>query len=375
MDLAFSDTQEAIRALCKDLFSKTVTPQSLQELEASGRWLHQGAWDGLVQSELLGLAISEEDGGAGLGLVELCIVLQQIGRHAAPVPYLSSIVTGALPLCEYGTAAQKAAILPSVLAGRTFLSAALVDADSNDSCRPATTAEARSHGWLLRGNKSCVPDIDLATHIIIPARVGAGIGVFLVKKDALDVQTQVSTHGEPLGFLCLDGVPVDETNLLGSLEEGAEVLKWIVQRAMLAQCAIKLGIAESSLFMTAKYTSERKQFGVPVATFQAVSQRAGDAYIDLAAMKVSLWRAAWQLGEGIEADKALSIAMYWAAEAGHNISFSAQHLHAGMGFDRDYPLHRYFLWSKHYEFTLGGANMHLDDLGKIIARQTRANVP
>ena len=111
MDLGFSETQNAIRLLCKDMFSKTVTPESLQKLEAEQRWFHSSAWEGLIQSQLLGLAISEKDGGAGLGLIELCLVLQQIGRHVAPIPFLSSIVTGAMPLSQFGSETQKETLL------------------------------------------------------------------------------------------------------------------------------------------------------------------------------------------------------------------------------------------------------------------------
>jgi len=368
MDLGFNETQNAIRMLCKDLFSKTVTVESLQQLEAENSWFHKKAWDGLIESQLLGLAIPEEDDGAGLGLIELCLVLQQIGRHVAPIPFMSSIVTGAMPLARFGTSTQKKDLLPGLLAGTSFMTAALVDAHSNEPSRPATHAKKEGDTWILDGEKSCVPDIHLATQVIIPARVGEQLGIFLVDTAAIEVSAQESTNGEPLGFLDLSGVSVKDDALLGSLESGADILDWILQRAMLAQCALKLGIAEKSLFMTAEYTSQRKQFGIPVGSFQAVSQRAADAYINLAVMKVALWRAAWQLDTGLDASKAMRIAMYWSAEAGHHVSFSAQHLHGGMGFDRDYPLHRYFLWSKHHEFTLGGANAHLEALGKYVAQ-------
>jgi alkylation response protein AidB-like acyl-CoA dehydrogenase len=142
---------------------------------------------------------------------------------------------------------------------------------------------------------------------------------------------------------------------------------------MLGICALKLGLAEKSLFMTASYTTERKQFGVPIGTFQAVSQRAGDAYIDVAAMRATLWQAAWRLSQGLDAKRELHIAKFWSSEGGHRVAATAQHLHGGMGFDRDYPLHRYFLWGKQLEFSLGGASEHIADLGAHIAATASAS--
>jgi len=370
MDFAFDETQEAIRSLCKDMFSKTVTPESLQALEATGDWIHEEAWQGLVQSELLGLAVAAEDGGAGLGLIELCLVLQQIGRTVAPVPFLSSIMMGALPLSKFGNYDQKQAHLPGLLNGTSFLTTALIDADSRIPMLPATRAEKDGGTWCLNGEKSCVSGFQRASNILIPAQVGDEIAVFIVPKDKLEVQTQYSTNAEPLGYLGLKDVRVGKDALLGTVEDGRTILRWILDRAIVGQCAIKLGIAEKSLFMTAEYTSERKQFGIPVATFQAVSQRAADAYIDVAAMRLTLWRAVWALTEGLDTQKAVAVAKYWSCAAGHRVAAAAQHLHGGMGFDRDYPLHRYFLWSKHLEFTLGGASAHLEELGRLVAAES-----
>jgi alkylation response protein AidB-like acyl-CoA dehydrogenase len=200
------------------------------------------------------------------------------------------------------------------------------------------------------------------------------LGVFIVDFAAagLSLTEQRLTNDEPVGHLRLEGVRVADEDLLGDPRSGREIVEWMVGRTVLAVCALSLGVAEGALFMTANYVGQRQQFGVPIGSFQAVSQRAGDAYIDVEAMKVSLWQAAWALEEGREgADRALAIAKFWASEGGHRVAAAAQHLHGGMGFDRDYPLHRYFLTAKRLEFTLGGASTHLAALGEMIAREAR----
>jgi alkylation response protein AidB-like acyl-CoA dehydrogenase len=150
------------------------------------------------------------------------------------------------------------------------------------------------------------------------------------------------------------------------VDKGEQVLSYLVDRTILGMCAVEFGIAEQALFMTANYAGERKQFGVPIATFQGVTQRVGDAYIDVQVMRASMWQACWRLDQGLDADKELAVAKFFASEGGARVVSAAQHVHGGMGFDRDYPLYRYFLTSKHLEFSLGGTHESLTRLGDLI---------
>jgi alkylation response protein AidB-like acyl-CoA dehydrogenase len=183
------------------------------------------------------------------------------------------------------------------------------------------------------------------------------------------VERQIATTGEPQYRLTLDGAPVDAEDVLGDPSCGAAILEWLVPRATVALCAMELGVADRALTMTASYTTTRQQFERPIATFQAVSQRAADAYIDVESIRVATWQAAWRLAQGLPADEAVSTAKFFAAEAGHRVVYAAQHLHGGMGFDVEYPLYRYYLLSKQLELTLGSASVHLARLGKRLAAE------
>ena len=136
-----------------------------------------------------------------------------------------------------------------------------------------------------------------------------------------------------------------------------------------ALCCTAIGICEEALRLTAEYTKTREQFDRPIATFQAVGQRAADAYIDTEAVRLTAWQAAWRLSEGLPATEQVAIAKFWCAEGGQRVVHAAQHLHGGMGVDRDYPLHRYFLWAKELELTLGGATASLLGLGALLAAE------
>lgn len=135
----------------------------------------------------------------------------------------------------------------------------------------------------------------------------------------------------------------------------------LLLRATVGVCAQQLGVLERALEMTVTYASERVQFGRPIGTFQAVAQRIADAYIDVEAVRLTMWQAAWSLDP---AD--ISVAKFWAADAGHRVAHTAVHVHGGVGIDLDSPVHRYFVMAKRLEFSLGHATDQLRRLGSLL---------
>ncbi len=371
MDFNFSEEQLTLQDLARGILEKEVTPERLREIEAGRDWVDRELWSTLADASLLGLVVPEELGGMGYGLPEVCVLLHEIGRALAPVPVLSTLALAGLPLAEFGSEAQKKAWLAPMAAGQLVLSAALVDAGSEEPARPATRARRNGAGWLLDGQKRFVPALHLARRVLVPATTDAGAGVFLVDPQAdglSQVRARTST-GEPIFDMTLESVHVDEDGLLGDdARNGGEIALWLYQRALVAICATQLGVSEKALESTTGYVGQREQFGVPIGSFQAVQHRAADAFIDLEALRWITWRAIWKLSQGLPASRETMVAKFWAAEAGSRIANSAQHLHAGIGVDVDYPIHRYFLWSKHLELSLGAATPQLARLGRDMAR-------
>jgi hypothetical protein len=285
---------------------------------------------------------------------------------------LANVVLGALPIAEFGSDAQKQRHLPPAIAGDTILTAALVE-PGTDPDRPTTTATRTSGGWRLDGVKVCVPAGQAASAMLVPARTSAAgdIGIFIVDPTAAGVtRTPVDpTNRQPESHVELDGVTVSDADALGDPEAGGVILTWILERGTAALCATATGVCEMALRTTAEYTKTREQFDRVIATFQAVGQRAADAYVDTEAVRLTAWQAAWRLDAGMPASAEVAVAKYWAAEGGQRVVHAAQHLHGGIGVDRDYPLHRYFLWAKQLELTLGGATRQLLHLGAILAAE------
>jgi alkylation response protein AidB-like acyl-CoA dehydrogenase len=193
--------------------------------------------------------------------------------------------------------------------------------------------------------------------------------VFLVDPHAAGVtlERSDSTACEPLSTVRLGGTRVADDGVLGDPRAGAEIVRWIVRHVTAGLCALQAGVCAEALRLTAAHVSEREQFGQKIATFQAVAQRAADAYIDTEAVTLTARQAAWRLGAGLDADAALDTAKFWAAEGGFRVAHAAQHLHGGIGVDTAYPLFRYFRRTRQTELTLGGAALHLVQLGDRIA--------
>jgi alkylation response protein AidB-like acyl-CoA dehydrogenase len=373
MDFSYSDEQQAIFDLAKQILEDGTPQERLREIEcADGPRFDRDLWKTLADSGLLGIAVPEEYGGGGLGFLEIAGILEQVGRSAAPIPFLESVVLAALPIAEFGSEEQKRAWLPRVANGEAILTAALVEPEG-EPARPTTKASAGGDGWRLSGTKLCVPAAQLADCMLVPAATGAGeIGVFLVDPSAarVDLTPLDTTSGQPEARVELRDVQVGAADLLGDPQRGVAIVEWIVERATAALAALALGACKEALRLTAEYAKTRKQFDQPIAIFQAVGHRAADAYIDTEGIRLTALQAAWRISEGLPAAKEIAVAKYWAADAGQRVVHAAQHLHGGVGVDKAYPLHRHFLYAKQLELTLGGSTQQLLHLGKLLADET-----
>jgi acyl-CoA dehydrogenase len=365
MDFTLTDEQTAIAELSHRILSEQLPPERLRELEHGPDWFADDVWRELAKADLLGLALPESVGGGGYGLLEACLVAEQVGRTVAPIPYLSCIVGAALPVAEHGAEEQRARLLPGVVDGSHTLSVA-VEGDVEATAAPG------SDGWTLSGTASFVVGADRAAAILVLARSADGGSTAMLVDPAasgVSLRREHAVTGEPQWTVGLDGVAVGAADVLGEPGRGDEVWRWTTDRLLAAICAMQTGVCEEALAITARYVSEREQFGTKLGTFQAVGQRIADAYIDTEAIRLTALQAIWRLSAGLDASDELMVAKFWAADGGQRVVHAAQHLHGGIGVDTDYPIHRYFRWTKVLELTLGGASPSLLRLGASLADQ------
>jgi alkylation response protein AidB-like acyl-CoA dehydrogenase len=368
MDFHFSEEQTTIQELAREILDAEATSDRVKAAAASADFVDEALWKQLAEANLLGIAIEEQHGGMGMGFLELCVLLEELGRATAPTPAHASLVLGALPLSAFGSEAQKARWLPRLASGEAVATAALLDAHASDFHAPATTARADGDAFVLDGLKRSVPFARRADVLLVPAQAPDGVGVFLVEGTAagLSAEGSATSTGEPLFEVTLDGVRVEADARLAG--DGADVLAFLGPHALVAVAAQQVGVSERALEITTGYVREREQFGVPIGSFQAVQHRSADGFIDLEAMRWTMWRAAWRLAAGEPAVRDALVAKFWAADAGSRIANSTIHLHGGIGSDVDYPIQRYFLWAKSLELTLGSASPLLRQLGQDMAR-------
>jgi 3-oxocholest-4-en-26-oyl-CoA dehydrogenase beta subunit len=372
VDFDLTDEQQATIDVAAKLLGDKATPDAIRAVEqADDLRFDRELWAAMADAGLLGIAVPVEHGGAGLGVLELALVLEEVGRRTAPVPALATLALGALPVARWGTAEQQSALLPGVVDGTAILTAALVE-PLGDVLRPSVAARPDGDAWVLDGTRTNVPAGLVAGTVIVPATTSSGdVGLFLVPAGAEGVtrERQDTTTGTPDALVTLAGVAVGADAVLGPVDADGTALRWVLEHATVAACAVMSGVAAEAVRITGEYTTGREQFGRAIATFQAVGQRAADAYVDAQAIRLTMLQAAWRLAAAFPADREVAVAKYWASLGGQRVVHAAAHLHGGMGVDRDYPLHRYFLLAKQLELSLGGASRQLLTLGGILAAE------
>ena len=380
MEFALNGDQEALVELARTIFAAHSGDEQLRAFAASGQPFDAHLWHLLVEAGLAGVGIDEALGGTGFGMMEVALLLEQAGAALAPVPLRETLI-GARTLAMTGamtgpmTGNAHAALIADAVAGQAILSSAC-DEVGNVWQSPIALAsrDDESGGWRLDGAKPAVAWGMEARAILVSARIEGtdDAGLFVVPADAAGLrrEAQTGTDATPLALLTLEDVRLPAGALLDAGNGPADLLGRHVGQMRIALAASQLGIAAEALRRTAAYVGERVQFGRPVGSMQAVQQRAADAYIDVEAMRSTVWRAAWLIDQGVHDDAEIAVAKYWAAIGGHRVTHTAQHQHAGMGADVTYPIHRYFLAAKAVETALGGTQPMLAELGAVIATGT-----
>lgn len=334
MDWAHTELQTMVRDLTREVLAGV-------DLAPDASGTAPAAWVALGQAGVLAAPLSEAQGGLDGGVLEACTLAIEIGRAAAPLPVLPSLFGGTLPLAACGDHP----LLAALGSGEARVAAAWT---------PESAVTLR--GDRLSGAWVAIAGLGGATALVVPTREA----LVLVDAAHLAPTAQTACNGGPLHNLTLVDAPCER---LGDAAASAHAR----DLAQLGLAAVSLGLASGALALTSTHARERQQFGRPIGTFQAVQQRAGDMYIQVQAMEVTLWQAAWRISEGLDASRELAIARTVASLGTHQVCSAAHHLHGGMGFDRDYPLTRYTQWARQLETVLGGPEAQLARIGQQLA--------
>ncbi len=362
MDFTTTEAADDLGGLVRTITESVCTPERQRDLDGLDERFDSDLWAKLADADILSTTAPESLGGGGFGVLEQVAVLVALGRQMAAVPYLESAVLAAGALARFGSQELQQAWAVPAINGEKILAVA-VDGDMGEGPVQATGAGG-SH-YRLTGTRTQVFYGPIADAFLVPAETDSGTMVLIVTKDDPGVTvTSLDTTGHgSVGHLELRGVELGDDRVVG----GAEVVAWLTTHATLGRSAFQLGVLERALELTAEYAREREQFDRPIGSFQAVSSRLADGYIDIKGLRLTVTQAAWRLSEDLPAEVDVNTAAFWAAEAGHRVAHTTVHVHGGVGIDTDHPVHRYFLAAKQTEFAVGGATGQLLRIGRELA--------
>ncbi len=361
MNFGFTEEQELLHKTARDFLAEQSPMTRVREfLDATGQG-DAGLWQKMAELGWTGLALPEAHGGAGLAMVDLCIVLEELGRSLAPVPFLPTVIVGAAIL-ELGSDEQQGAWLPGIAAGRTRATLALTEERGSDEAEAISLAAVREgDGWRLEGSKLFVPDAGGADLLLVVARTGGegerGVGAFLVPAGAEGVSVtpmQSMDLLRPLSRVDLAGVRVPAEGLLGGDDDAWPRIERILDRARVMICAEMVGGAEKCLEESVRYAKERVQFGKPIGVNQAIKHKCADMLFQVESARSITYYAAWAAGEhNDEAPLTAAMAKAYASDAYRFVSAENIQVHGGVGFTWEYDCHLYFKRAKSDEAWLG----------------------
>lgn len=380
MEFSLSEVQEVFRSTAQKFFKEKCTVSTLKEFESSDNGYSLSLYKEIADLGLIGLIIPEEYGGAGGNLMDLALVVEEVGYAALPSPFLSTISYGAIPILNHGTEAQKCELLPNAANGKAIFTGAFSESQAHYDLKHITSsAEKKGEEYSLSGSKLFVPFADSADYLLTLARtsrnsdVGStGLSLFLVKGGQTGVQSSLmpSIGTDRLFEVDLQDVIVSGGDLLGEINKGWDLSQKTILMATALLCVEMAGILRRALELTRDYVKERMQFGRTIGSFQSVQHRLADMYTIVEGGRLAAYQAIWKLEEGVTAEREIAIAKAWLSKKGQEVFVGAHQLHGGMGIDVDYPLQFCFRRFKSMQLNLGPAPIHVKKISDSFSQKS-----
>jgi len=375
MNFGFNEEQELLRSTARKFFENECASQVVRTLMETPEGVTPALWSKLAEQGWLGLTYPEAYDGMGLGLVDLVVLMEEMGRAVVPGPYFSAVLLGGGIILEAGGEAQKKEWLPKIAGGQARVTLAWMEPSAELGPDGITLAALEKGGtYTLSGTKLFVHDAHTADAIVVAARTGKsgadGISLFLVPKGAKGLTVTLLPTMDQTRKLCevtLKGVSLGVDGRLGEIGGGWTALARVLDRATVALCAEMCGGAQKVLDMTVEYAKIRQAFGRPIGSYQGVKHKAADMLVDVENSKSITYYAAWAMDEGVsEGPLAVSMAKAYVSDAYRRVSANGIQLHGGIGFTWEHDLHLYFKRAKGSEFTFGDATFHRERVAQLV---------
>jgi len=378
MDIGFTEEQELLRDTARKFLDSECATKFVREMMATDAAVTDQFWRQLADNGWLGITYPEEVGGSGLGLVDLVVLMEEIGRAVMPGPYPATVLLGGGAIAAAGSAEQRREWLPRIAAGEVKATLAVTEPNARWDAAgiTATAREGRWSGLALSGTKMFVPDAHLADVLVVAARsrdgstMEDGVSLFLVPKDMPGLSVRRLPSIDETRKLCevtLDNVPVPGTALLGELHQGWAPLQRVIDRAAVALSAEICGAAQRVLEITVEYAKLRTAFGKPIGSYQGVKHKCADMLVEIENAKSLTYYAAWAVDEAqADAPLAVSMAKAAASDAGRKVCAAGIQLHGGIGMTWEHDLQLYLKRAKADEVAFGDASWHRERVAQLM---------
>ena len=371
MDFGFSEEQEILRQAAADFLRNECPMSYVRQMMEDERGYADEVWNKMAELGWMGLTVPEAYGGAGLSLVDLVVVLEEMGKVVLPGPFFSTVALGGLCVQAAGSEEQKKALLPGLASGQTTLTLACLEENARwDEAGINLGAEQNGSGYVLNGVKLFVPDAHVADHIICAARTSEGVTLFLLDRQQAGLGTRLLKSMDQTRKLCavtLDKVHIGADALLGAPGQGWDILSRVINQSKVALSAEMCGGAQQVLDMSVEYAKVREQFGRPIGSFQAIQHKCADMLVQVEGAKSATYYAAWAVSnETPDAALAAAMAKAYCSDAYRQVTSEGIQVHGGIGFTWEHDLHIYFKRAKGSEVTFGDATWNRE----LVARHT-----
>jgi alkylation response protein AidB-like acyl-CoA dehydrogenase len=359
-----SSARAFLEAECPEAF--------VRAMEDDERGFTLELWEKLADQGWLGLTIPEEYGGAGLGYVELAVLLEEMGRSLLPGPYFSTVVLAGPAIMDAGSPEQRRQFMTGIARGQLIVTLALTEPSGRwDAAGVQTTASARDDHFVINGTKLFVPNAHASDYMVVAARTGDGdedISLFIVARQAPGVtQSLLETiASDRQSEVIFDDVNVPPSALLGDLNGGWATIEKVLQWGAVGKCAEMVGGAQEVLDMTVEYTKQRAQFGRPIGSFQAVQHHCANMATDVEASRHITNQAASRLAEGLPAQREVAMAKAWVSDAYRRVCALGHQCHGAVGFTKEHKMQLYSRRAKAAELMFGDAALHLETVARAI---------
>jgi alkylation response protein AidB-like acyl-CoA dehydrogenase len=361
VDLGLNEQQELLKNAARDFLENECPETLVREMEEDEKGYSPDLWRKMAEQGWQGLLIPEAHGGAGFDFLDLCVLLEEFGRALVPGPFMSTVLGGAVPLMVAGSDEQKAEFLPKIASGDLIFTLALTEPSARfDEQGVQCQATVSGNEVTFSGTKLFVSDANVADYMVVAGRSGGGVTLGIVATDQPGVEvTQLQTIARDKQ--CEVKLNDAKGQLLGAEGQGWELLKPVIQRYTVAECAYLVGLSQMDFEISVDYAKERVQFGRPIGSFQAIQHKCADMVTDVDGSRFIMYKAAWSVATDQPAEDmqmSVNMAKAWTSEATRRVVAHGQQIHGGIGFTKDYKIQLYFRRQKRAELAFGDADYH-----------------